>query len=390
MKKTIMALTLCIAAFSAAAQSQPQVSSKRFADAVNHWNKEHGKQTYERYKPDQFREIADNIVAYQNADGGWPKNLDVTAKLDPDSVKASLKPRHRLSTLDNANVYTQVEYLSNVFELTGDSVYSNSARRGMEYMLATQYPNGGWRGWDADAVTFNDGIIYGVLSTWQEVLTGKSLYAWVDDGLKSRIRASWDRGIELILKTQWVQDGVKTVWAQQYDHETLRPVKARAYELPALSASESADIVMLLMRIKKPSPEVVEAVKAAAAWFDRTKITGKKVETVSVPGGLAEDPKIKKDRVLVDDPEAAPIWPRYSELSDNRPFFATREGVKVYDLREVPAERRVGYSWYGTWGGKVLISIPSGSGNSENNLCLGRNFSKRVFTARFFCTFAAV
>lgn len=358
MKKTIMALILGIAAFSAAAQSQPQVSSKRFADAVNHWNKEHGKQTCERYKPDQFREIADNIVAYQNADGGWPKNLDVTAKLDPDSVKASLKPRHRLSTLDNANVYTQVEYLSEVFALTGDSVYSNSARRGMEYMLATQYPNGGWRGWDADAVTFNDGIIYGVLSTWQEVLTGKSRYAWVDDGLKSRIRASWDRGIELILKTQWVQDGVKTVWAQQYDHETLRPVKARAYELPALSASESADIVMLLMRIKKPSPEVVEAVKAAVAWFDHTKITGKKVETVSVPGGLAEDPKIKKDRILVDDPEAAPIWPRYSELSDNRPFFATREGVKVYDLREVPAERRVGYSWYGTWGGKVLKKYP--------------------------------
>lgn len=49
---------------------------------------------------------------------------------------------------------------------------------------------------------------------------------------------------------------MKTVWAQQYDHETLQPVKARAYELPGLSASESADIVMLLMRIKKPSPEV--------------------------------------------------------------------------------------------------------------------------------------
>lgn len=358
MKKIVIVLAFAAAAVSAAAQTQPEVSSKRFADAVNHWNKEHGKQTYERYTPDQFRGIADNIVAYQNADGGWPKNLDMMAKLDPDSVKASLKPRHRLSTLDNANVYTQVEYLSNVFLLTGDSVYCRSARRGMEYMLATQYPNGGWRGWDADAVTFNDGIICGVLSTWQEVLAGKPLYAWVDDGLKTRIQASWDRGIDLILRTQWVQEGVKTVWAQQYDHETLQPVKARAYELPGLSASESADIVMLLMRIKKPSPEVVEAVEAAAAWFDRTKITGKKVETVSVPEGLEEDRKIKKDRILVDDPDAAPIWPRYSELSDNRPFFATREGMKVYDLREVPAERRVGYSWYGTWGGKVLKKYP--------------------------------
>ena len=224
MKKGIIALTVSFLAVSAAAQ-QP-VSADRFADAVNHWNKEHGAQTYERYKPDRFREIADNIVAYQNADGGWPKNLDMLARLDPDSVKAALKPRHRLSTLDNANVYTQVEYLSNVYLLTGDTLYRNSARRGMEYMLSAQYPNGGWRGWDADAVTFNDGIIYGVLSTWNEVLSGKPHYAWVGDDLKARIRASWDRGIDLILKTQWVQDGVKTVWAQQYDHETLQPVKA--------------------------------------------------------------------------------------------------------------------------------------------------------------------
>ena len=356
MKKTIIALAVSLVALSAGAQ-QP-VPTGRFADAVNHWNKEHGAQAYERYKPDQFREIAGNIVAYQNADGGWPKNLDMLARLDPDSVKAALKPRHRLSTLDNANVYTQVEYLSNVYALTGDTLFRNSARRGMEYMLAAQYPNGGWRGWDADAVTFNDGIIYGVLSTWNEVLSGKPLYAWVDGGLKARIEASWDKGIELILKTQWVQDGVKTVWAQQYDHETLQPVKARAYELPALSAGESADITMLLMRIKKPSPEVVEAVKAAAAWFDRTKIAGKKVVTVAVPEGLEEDRKIKRDRVVVDDPGAAPMWPRCSELADNRPFFATREGVKVYDLREVPAERRVGYSWYGTWGNKVLKKYP--------------------------------
>ena len=89
MKKIVIVLAFAAAAVSTAAQTQPEVSSKRFADAVSHWNKEHGKQTYERYTPDQFRGIADNIVAYQNADGGWPKNLDMMAKLDPDSVKAS-------------------------------------------------------------------------------------------------------------------------------------------------------------------------------------------------------------------------------------------------------------------------------------------------------------
>ncbi len=355
MKRT---MAICVALACAVTGQAQEIPADGFADALNHWRKAHGSQPYERYGSGQFREIADNIVAYQNEDGGWPKNIDMMAKLDPDSVKRALKPRHRLSTLDNANVYTQVEYLSNVYALTEDTLYRNSARRGMEYMLQTQYPDGGWRGWDADAVTYNDGIIYGVLSTWLEVLYDKSPYGWVDDDLKARIRSSWDRGLELILKTQYEQNGIRTVWAQQYDHETLQPVKARPYELPGLAAGESADIVMLLMRIRKPSEEVVGAVKAAVAWFEKTKITGKRVETVPVPEGLREDPKIKKDRILVDDPEAAPLWARYYELEDNRPFFCTREGVKVYALCEVPAERRVGYAWYGTWGGKVLKKYP--------------------------------
>lgn len=365
-------MLICAALACAATGLAQEIPADRFADAVNHWKKAHGSQDYARYDAGQYREIADNIVAYQNADGGWPKNLDMLARLDPDSVKQSLKPRHRLSTLDNANVYTQVEYLSHVYRLTQDTTYRGAARRGMEYMLATQYPDGGWRGWDADAVTFNDGIIYGVLSAWLEVLYGKTPYEWVDDALKARIRESWNRGLELILKTQYVQAGVPTVWAQQYDHETLRPVKARAYELPGLSAAESADVVMLLMRIRKPSPEVVACVKHAVAWFEKTKITGKKVETVPVPEGLAEDPKIRKDRVVVDDPDAKPMWARYHELEDNRPFFCTRQGVKVYTLAEVPAERRVGYAWYGTWGGKVLKKYPQWLARIEKQAARGR------------------
>jgi len=355
MKKLFLAGCLLLAAGRVEAQESPIVSLDKFGDAISHWNDSHKKGGCERYSPEQYREIADNFVAYQNEDGGWPKNLDWLAAVDPDSVKNALDPRHRLSTLDNSNVYPQVEYLSRVFGLTGDSTYLHSARRGMEYMLATQYPNGGWRGWDADAITYNDGIMVGVLSTWHEILKGKAPYDWIDGDLKRRIEESWDKGLELVLKTQYVQNGVKTVWAQQYDHETLLPVKARAYELPGLSASESAEVAMLLMRIKNPSPEVIEAVKAAAAWFEKTKIVGKRVETVSMPEGNPDDPKVKKDRRLVDDPDAKkPLWSRYYELADNRSFFCNRDGVKVHTLAEVAPERRVGYTWYGSWGEKVL------------------------------------
>lgn len=355
MKKIPMLLAALLA--TAAASSQ-EVPAARFADAVNHFRMTHDKGSYERYRADEFRQIADNIVAYQNADGGWPKNIDMLAKLDPDSVRRTIDAKHLRSTLDNSNVYTQAEYLSNVWTLTQDTTYSRSARRAFEYILATQYPNGGWRGWDVDAVTFNDGVMEGVLDTWLDVLEGNPIYAWVDDDLRARIRSSFDRGIETVLKCQYVQHGVRTVWPQQCDHETLQPCQARSYEFPSLSAGESAGIVMLLMRIEHPSAEIVEAVKAAVAWFERSKIMGKKIITVAVPEGLREDPKIKKDRLLVDDPEADPIWARFYELDTNRPFMSTRAGKIVYNLSEVPAERRTGYAWYGGWGNKVLKRYP--------------------------------
>lgn len=339
----------------AAAQEVPE---GYFGDVLSQRERAYRKAPYARYRAEQYREIADNLIAVQNADGGWPKNLDWLAVRLVDSLVPALDAKHRLSTLDNKNVYTQAEFLADVYALTHDERCRESARRAMEYMLDTQYPNGGWRGWDADAVTFNDGIMYGVLATWLEVLEGKPRYAWVDEGLRGRIARSWERGLALVLKCQYVQNGVKSVWAQQYDHETLEPVKARKYELPGLSAGESDDIVMLLMRIDRPSPEVVEAVECAVAWFERSKIEGYRIETFEMPEGEREDPAIGRDRRIVEDPDAGLLWARYYELDTNRPFFCRRDGVKVYTLAEVPVERRVGYAWYGDWGRKVLQRYP--------------------------------
>lgn len=357
MKRILTILPALCCCLEAAAQ-EPSLDA--FSDAIAHWRKEH-KQPYPVYRADQVQQIAGNIVAWQNEDGGWPKNLDVTAALDPDSLRGRIDAKHLRSTLDNRNVYPQIEYLSEAYRLTGDTAWIAAARRGIEYILAAQHPNGGWRGWDADAVTFNDGVIYGVMSTWLEILECKPRYDWIDDALRERIRASWNRGLDLILRTQCGPRRARTVWAQQYDHTTLRPVQARSYELPGLAAAESADIVMLLMRIDRPSTAVVDAVRMAVAWFERSAIQGKRLETVSVPEGLAEDRSIRKDRILVDDPDAGALWARYYDLEDNRPFFSGRSGEKLFDLRDVPAERRTGYTWYGTWGEKVLKKYPEWS-----------------------------
>ena len=56
------------------------------------------------YTPDQFRAIADNLVAWQNPDGGWPKDVDWRAKLSIAEMNSIMGVEgRRRSTFDNHN-----------------------------------------------------------------------------------------------------------------------------------------------------------------------------------------------------------------------------------------------------------------------------------------------
>ncbi len=348
---TLMILsTLC----SNASGQQTEPSTALFEDCINHWYLIRQKGEYERYAPNLYIEIANNLLAYQNKDGGWPKNIDWLAKADPDEIISSLSTRARESTLDNRNIYPQCEFLAQVYKLTGDHRYSASSERAIDYILSTQYPNGGWRGWDADAITYNDGCMTGVMRLWKKILEGADYFDWLSEDKLSKIQRSWDAALELTLKCQYIQNGKRSIWAQQHDHQTLQPTKARSYEHPSLAASESADITMLLMSVPNPTPEIIEAVKCAVEWFEENKIEGKRLVTVEMPEGNPDDRSIKRDRYLVDDKSSKPLWGRFYELSDNTVFLCNRDGIKVYTLKEVAPERRVGYSWYGTWGCDVI------------------------------------
>lgn len=358
MKQLITLFTAVAAALSLQAQTVKAPSIELFEDGIHHWYLTHEWGSVERVEADNYLWIADRVLAYQNADGGWPKNIDYLAKMDPDSVKQTLGAREGRSTFDNRNIYPQVEYLSKVYELTGKKKYRKAAELGVRYILDNQYPNGSWIGWHDEAIAYNDDIITGILNMWQQVMRNESHFDWIDQKSRARIAQSWDAGLSIILRTQYVRNGVKTAWAQQYDQQTLQPAGARTYELPSLTAQESSSIALFLMNIEEPSEEVIEAVKAVVAWLDANKIEGKEIVTTPMPEGNPEDRTIKADRKLVDNPKAKPIWARFYELADDQIFLCNRDGIKVYRLEDVLPERRVGYSWYGTWGNKVLKLYP--------------------------------
>lgn len=325
-----------------------------FADGIHHWNLEHPDRRYARFDTLDYRRIADNFLAYQNADGGWPKNIDWLAILPQDSVRAALKPRYRMSTLDNRNSFPQIEYLANVYLLTSDRRYRGGAEHGLDYLLATQKANGGWRGWDVDAITFNDEVTTGALELFLRISEGDRRFKWLDTGRRKRISEGLRRGIDMVLKCQVRQNGVLAAWGQQHDNITLVPVKARSFELASLTARESCDVIELLMDIPSPSAEVINAVDGAVAWLRRVAIKGIRVEEVPLPEDKIINKEYPFDRVVVEDAAAKPIWARFYETADNTPFLCTRAGQKVWRLADVDPERRTGYDWYGYWPEKVL------------------------------------
>lgn len=167
-------------------------------------------------------------------------------------------------------------------------------------------------------------------------------FAWLDPERRARAGQAFRRGLDGVLRCQVRVDGRLTVWCAQHDAMTFEPRPARTFELASLSGSESAGLLLLLMDVPDPSPEIVAAVEAGVAWFKTGRIEG--FREVRVDG----------DKRLVPDPAAPPLWARFYEIGSNRPLFAGRDGVKRFDYAEIEAERRNGYSWYGRWGDAVL------------------------------------
>ena len=235
---------------------------------------------------------------------------------------------------------------------TQDATYRQSFDRGLAYVLSAQYANGGWpqffplRKGYFDHITFNDGAMVRVLQLAREVATEKT-YAFLDAKTRAACQQAFDRGIACILKCQIIVDGKPTVWCAQHDAKSLAPAKARSYELPSFSGSESVGIVRLLMSLEKPTPEIRAAIEGAIAWFDAHKVTGQRLEATK---NLLGTP----DLVMVPDAKAPALWARFYDLKTGAPYVCDRDGIPKAKLADIGSERRNRYSWFGEYARDLL------------------------------------
>lgn len=334
------------------------INLSKFEDGIHHWKLYSRIRSEERLDTNDIIGIANNLIAYQNNDGGWPKNIDWLAKLSPDSVIAELDEHYRQSTFDNRNIFPQIEYLSAVFIQTRQLKYKVAAEKGFQYILDNEYSKGGWRGWDANVVTFNDDVMTGIMDLLLDVKQEHEYYNWLTKNMRANLLEAYERGLDVILKSQVVIDGKKTAWCQQHDFETYEPVKGRAYEHPSVTARESCDIILFLMRIDKPDKAICEAIISAVNWLNEAKITGYRYGNFPIEEQQYHESTINFDREFVKDSTASLVWARYYDLEKGEPFLSLRDGTIVYHLNEISFDRRVGYEWYGTWPEKVIKVYP--------------------------------
>ena len=319
---------------------------------TSRWGADVLRQKPEWYGSPEARALADSVILHQSPNGGWPKNTDLGIPPSAES-RASEGADVTASTIDNNGTTMPMQFLALVVHATGEARYRASFLRGVDYLLAAQYPNGGWpqffplREGYYSRITFNDNAMVNVLTLLRDAAAGNAPYTFVDETRRTQAGAAVSRGIDVILKTQVKQNGMLTVWCAQHDEKTLAPAWARAYEPPSLSGSESVGIVRFLMDIERPTPEIVAAIEGAAAWLKSVAVRGLRFESFTGADG-------QRDRRVVPDRSAGLLWARFYELGTDRPIFLGRDSVVRYALDEIERERRSGYAYYGQWAASLL------------------------------------
>ena len=120
-----------------------------------------------------------------------------------------------VGTFDNDATTTELFFLAKVISAAkdGNAAWQKSFLRGLDYVFAAQYPNGGWpqvwplEGGYHDTITFNDDAMLHVLQFLQGVAAGQNEFSFVPRRARKEAAAGWQRGLDCLLKCQMVVNG---------------------------------------------------------------------------------------------------------------------------------------------------------------------------------------
>lgn len=313
------------------------------------------------YGSAEARRIADTIVSFQTPAGGWSKNQNragpprlpgqrfandaETMVQDPANFDA---PQDRfwtfVGTLDNGATTTEMRFLARVATaLPGEAGarYRQSFVDGVRYLLAAQYPNGGWpqiwplEGGFHDGVTFNDDAVSKAAMLLEDVAEDPTL-RFVPEHLRQQAARAVAAAVKAILAAQVRQNGGLAGWPQQVDPLTLEPISARNYEPRSIASAETTDTLIFLTRQRTPTPEIRSAIEGGVAWLKASAVMDH-AWTQTAEG-----------RKLIPQKGGGPLWSRNYDIVTGKPIFGDKDRTIHADVNGISIGRRNGYNWWVT------------------------------------------
>ena len=295
----------------------------------------------------QAKAQKESILSFQTPSGGWSKHVNFSKGpramgMHWSSQGTPATPWHYVGTFDNHSTTEEMRFLMESWPVDKGEAVRTAFRRGLDYILTAQFPNGGWpqvyplEGGYHDNITYNDNATTNILMLLESIGRLDPADGLIDEALLARTRQGFDRGLECVLRLQYRQDGIPAVWCAQYDPISLLPAGARLKEPASLSGGESVDVVEFLMTQNPPSPEIKAAVEGALDWFGKNALTGL-VKT-------KRDGRTWYDR----DPTATGrLWARFYDVKTNRPLFPGAQDGLIYDsFNEMQARNKAGYDFF--------------------------------------------
>jgi len=276
------------------------------------------------YGSAESQAIADIVLSVQKVNGGWTKN-DQLHKLTSTELSSLLADRNGRSCLDNYATTQEMRFVAKVYQGCKIEKYRQSFAKALQLIFTAEKSNGGWsqywplsgNGSYHDYITFNDDLMTNVMKMLRDIQSNTGDFKdIIDETTRERCLASFNKGLEVILKCQIDDNGTKAAWCAQHDPVDFLPTEGRPHELPSVSGSESASLLSFLMTIPNPSPQLQQAITAAVTWLDSHKIEGKAIEDYTNSSGEA-------DRRIVDRAGSA-IWGRFIQLGGAK-------GKQAYD-----------------------------------------------------------
>ncbi len=206
----------------------------------------------EWFASDEARKVADRVVSWQTVAGGWVKTGDYSRLREE---KDNHFDAWSCGTFDNDSTINELRYLALVATAAGaDSERARAWRgafmRGLDYVLAAQFPNGGFPqiyplvGSYHDAITLNDDAMEHILELLRDIHARKPEFLFVPTTLTTEAGRRLERGLQCVLAMQIRGlDGKLGVWGQQHDALTLKPCAARNFEPIGECSNESSHML---------------------------------------------------------------------------------------------------------------------------------------------------